>query len=119
MKNVKSITVAALIAMSSVTAFAQGYGNSPGYGPGGTHSTPRIDQRQAEQERRINEGVRRGLITPREEQRLRQEQRHIRQEERRLMRDGRMSRSDREYMDRLLDDADRHITHEMRDRNRR
>jgi hypothetical protein len=108
MKTMNAVAAAAMIAMFSLPSFAQG-----------VQSTPRIDQRQAEQERRIDRGVRMGLITPREEQRLREEQRHIRREERRAMADGHMSREERRHIDHLQDQADRHIEHEMRDRQRR
>lgn len=77
----KSMTfvAAALFATLSLPAFAE------------VSSTPRIDQRQQEQQQRIDQGVRSGDITSKEAAHLRKQQAKIRQMERQAMADGRMS----------------------------
>ncbi len=64
------------------------------------HTTPRIDQRQNTQERRIEQGVRSGSLTPRETARLERGQARIRHMERQALADGRISRRERAAIDR-------------------
>ena len=78
MKTMKNLSVA-MIAAFAFPAFAQIAG------------TPRIDERQQEQQQRIDQGVRSGDITKKEAAHLRKQQAKIRQMERRAMADGRMS----------------------------
>jgi len=85
----KLLTVAVLGALS-LPAFAQ-------------TSTPQIDQRQDRQERRIEQGVRSGELTPRETARLERGQARIREMERRALADGRISPRERAAIDREQD----------------
>ena len=78
MKFMKNLC-AAMIAAFAFPAFAQ------------IASTPRIDERQQEQQQRIDQGARSGDITKKEAAHLRKQQAKIRQMERRAMADGRMS----------------------------
>ena len=78
MKTLKNLS-AAMIAAFAFPAFAQ------------IASTQRIDQRQQEQQQRIDQGVRSGDITSKEAAHLRKQQAKIRQMERQAMADGRMS----------------------------
>jgi len=82
----KLLTVAVLGALS-LPAFAQ-------------MTTPQIDQRQDRQERRIEQGVRSGELTPRETARLERGQARIREMERRALADGHISRRERAAIDR-------------------
>ena len=82
----KLLTVAVLGALS-LPAFAQ-------------YTTPQIDQRQDRQERRIEQGVRSGELTPRETARLERGQARIRQMERQALADGHISRRERAAIDR-------------------
>ncbi len=82
----KVLTVAVLAALS-LPAFAQ-------------NTTPQIDQRQHNQERRIEQGVRSGELTPRETARLERGQARIRQMERQALADGHVSRRERASIDR-------------------
>src|SRR5580765_7539694 len=82
----KLLTVAVLTALS-LPAIAQ-------------TSTPQIDQRQDRQERRIEQGVRSGELTPREAARLERGQARIRQMERQALADGHISRRERAAIDR-------------------
>ena len=102
MKSTK-IAAIALLASLSLPAFAQ------------FSSTERIDQRQANQERRIEEGVRSGQINRREESRLRAELRDIRRMERRAAADGRVSRSERAEIEAAQDRLSQRINRERHD----
>ena len=83
----KVLTIAVLAALS-LPAFAE------------VPSTPRIDQRQDNQEHRIEQGVRTGQLTPREAARLERGQARIRQMERQALADGHISRRERAAIDR-------------------
>ena len=78
----EKVLIAAVLAALSLPAFAQ-------------NTTPQIDQRQDRQERRIEQGVRSGELTPREAARLKRGQARIRQMERQALADGHISRRER------------------------
>lgn len=78
-----------------------------------------IDRIQAEQRERIREGWRDGDLTARELSRLRAEQREIERLQRLYAADGRISASERRRLLAELDDANRNITREIRDREDR
>lgn len=79
------------------------------------HSTPRIDQRQESQERRIEQGVRSGQLNRREAARLRAELREIRRMERRAAADGRITFRERERIEYAQDRLSRQINRERHD----
>jgi len=62
-----------------------------------TH-TPVINQRERNQEHRINQGVRSGELTRNEAHHLRNDERHIRNTERRAKADGYVSRNERAHL---------------------
>ena len=102
----KLLTIAVLGALS-LPAFAQ-------------YTTPQIDQRQERQERRIEQGVRSGELTPRETARLERGQARIREMERRALADGRISPRERAAIDREQDKQNQLIArlkHNERTRN--
>jgi len=86
----KKVLIVTVLTALSLPAFAQ-------------HSTPVIDQRQAAQQHRIEQGVRSGELTPRETARLERGQARIRQMERQALADGRISRRERAAIDREQD----------------
>lgn len=75
----------------------------------------RIDDRQANQIQRIQEGVRSGKLTRAEYNRLMDQQREIARLERLLERDGRLSYSDRARLNYLLNQASVSIYWEKHD----
>ena len=79
-------------------------------------STPRIDHRQAVQQRRIDQGVASGELTRREAVRLQKEQARIQKAENRALADGRLTRKERAKIERLQDKASAHISAEKHDR---
>jgi len=86
MNAMKKILTVAVLSALSLPALAQ-------------YTTPRIDQRQDNQERRIEQGVRSGALTPREAARLERGQARIREMERQAMADGHVSRRERAAID--------------------
>ena len=83
----KKLLAVAMLSALSLPAFA-------------LNTTPQIDQRQSNQERRIEQGVRTGELTPRETARLERGQARIRQMERQALADGHVSRRERAAIDR-------------------
>lgn len=75
----------------------------------------RIDDRQARQMQRIEQGYRSGDLTRQEYNRLVYQQREIARLERLLERDGRLSYADRAYLTQLQNDASRDIRAERHD----
>ncbi|MFN8002501.1 MAG: hypothetical protein U0X75_15945 [Acidobacteriota bacterium] len=83
-------------------------------------NTPRIRNRQIEQQRRIGQGVRSGELTRREARRLEHNQREINQEKREAKSDGVVTRDERQDIRRDQNRANRQIyraKHNRRDRN--
>ena len=56
---------------------------------------PKIQQREQNQEKRIEQGVRSGQLTPREAGRLEAQQAKIQQDEARMKADGKLTRAER------------------------
>lgn len=74
-----------------------------------------IDRREAAQEQRIREGIRAGAITPHEAGRLATEQQRIQRAEARMRADGRLNYQERARLDRMQDNAGRHIYQQSHD----
>jgi hypothetical protein len=101
MNIIKAAAVVGLSALS-LSAFA-------------TTSTPRIDQRQAEQQQRIEQGVRSGQLTRREAGRLQQGQANIQRLEDRAVADGKVTPRESARIERAQDVEDRRISREKHD----
>ncbi len=91
----RHLLAAAGMALVAGSAFAQG--------------TTHEEQRSAQQEQRIHDGMANGSITPREAAFLQDQQRDIRHAERRASADGVVSRDERLHIRYLQDRADRAI----------
>ena len=108
MKTLTTLTLigaASALALSASAASAQPYRNG-----GWTH----IDQRQAQLDRRIDQGLRNGSLNRREAWRLRAEFRDIARLEARYRHDG-LSRWERADLDRRFDRLSAQIRYERRD----
>ncbi|MBL8299268.1 MAG: hypothetical protein JNN30_13095 [Rhodanobacteraceae bacterium] len=81
--------------------------------------TPAVDQRQADQRARINQGVASDELTRREAVHLRAEQAHIRQQEREAKADGVVTRRERRQLQRELDRSSAHIYEQKHDTQQR
>lgn len=106
MKNVKFVTAATPIAMFSLPALAQ------------TTSTPRIDQRQANQEKRIDQGVKSGQLNQREAARLEKGQARVQKAEDKAAADGKVTAKERAKIERMQDRQSRQIAREKHDKQR-
>src|SRR5262245_28149433 len=98
----KTVTIAILTALA-LPAFAQ------------TPSTPRIDQRQANQERRIEAGEKSGQLTPREAARLEKGQARVQKMENKAMADGKVTAKERARIEREQDKQSRRIHRQKHD----
>jgi hypothetical protein len=86
----------AALCLTAASAFAQ-------------TNTPRVDQREANQQARIAQGAASGALTPHETQRLEKEQAHINRAEDKAKSDGTVTRAERRRMHHMQDAASRDI----------
>lgn len=101
MKIIKTIAVLSLVL--PVLAFAQA-------------NTPRVDQRQANQEQRIDQGVASGSLTQREANRLDRGQQHVDNMENRAKADGVVTRGERARLHQAQEVQSRRIYTQKHDR---
>jgi uncharacterized membrane protein YebE (DUF533 family) len=78
--------------------------------------TPGIDQRQANQEKRIDQGIASGQLNQREANRLNKQQDHIDNMENKAKADGVVTKKERARIHNAQDRASRHIAREKHDR---
>jgi CRISPR/Cas system-associated endoribonuclease Cas2 len=81
-----------------------------------TKSTPRIDQRQAEQEKRIQQGVKSGQLTDKEAKRLEKDQARIQKMENKAMADGKMTKKEARRIEKAQDRESKKIYREAHDK---
>lgn len=81
-------------------------------------ATPRLDQRQANQEARIQQGVQSGALTAKEAERLEKGQEHVQKIEDKVKADGKVTARERERLHQAEDVQSRHIAREKHDRQR-
>jgi uncharacterized membrane protein YebE (DUF533 family) len=101
----KTLIVAAALLVTATTAFAEA-------------STPRAHERQVRQQHRIEQGWRRGSLTPRETMRLERGHRMLRREIARAKADGVITRAERARIQRMQNRMNRRIWMERHDRQR-
>ena len=82
-------------------------------------NTPRIDQREHRQQRRIRQGVRSGELNRREARRLERQQRVTRKEERAAKADGTVTKRERRHLRRRENRTSRHIYRQKHDSQHR
>ena len=95
--------IAAVLLITAGASFAQ----APA--PASAPATPRVDQRQAHQQQRIDQGVASGQLAPREAAGLQREQRHIAVQEARAKSDGVVTPRERRQLHQSQNQANRHI----------
>jgi opacity protein-like surface antigen len=103
MKSILIIGAAATVLTGSL-AFAQ------------STETPVVDQRQANQERRIDQGVASGQLTEREANRLNRQQERINKMEDKAKSDGVVTAKERARLNAAQNRASRNIAREKHDR---
>ena len=105
MNSVRFLT-AAVVAALALPAFAQ------------TTSTRRIDQRQANQQQRIDQGVKSGQLTPKEAERLQKGQARVQKMEDKAAADGKVTAKERARIEKAQDRESRRIERERHDKQR-
>lgn len=81
-----------------------------------TSSTARIDQRQANQEKRIEQGVKSGELTGKEAARLEKGQARIQTMENKAVADGKVTKKERAKIEKAQDKQSRRIAKEKHDK---
>lgn len=104
-----------ILALAAAGAHAQSA--NMGSAPNPT-ATPRVDQREANQERRIQQGVNSGQLTQREAQRLENQQGRIERAEDKAKADGKVTAKERAHLGNMQDRASHDIGREKHDRQR-
>ncbi|WP_412481037.1 hypothetical protein [Azonexus sp. IMCC34839] len=100
-KHLQAIAVVSLLLPAAV--FAQA-------------NTPRVDQRQANQEQRIDQGVASGALTQREANRMERGQQHVENMENRAKADGVVTRRERARLHQAQEVESRRIYAQKHDR---
>jgi hypothetical protein len=105
--NVKYVLAGVIVAALSAPAFAQSTD---------TKSTPRIDQRQANQEKRIEKGEKSGQLNQKEAARLEKGQAHVQKVEGKAVADGTMTKKERAHIEHAQDVQSKKIYREKHDK---
>ena len=113
MSNLKTSLIASALAIASVGALAQTV--APPASTPATLATPRVDQREANQQARIAQGAASGQLTPKETNRLEKEQAVVNRAEANAKADGTVTRHERKRLHRLQDGASKDIHHQKHD----
>ncbi len=97
---------AATLALAAAGAFAQASGPA---------ATPRVDQRQANQEKRIDKGIASGELNKRETRRLEKEQAVVDKAEDKAKADGKVTKAERRRLHKMQDRSSRDIYRQKHD----
>jgi len=81
-----------------------------------TTSTPRIDQRQVNQDARIDQGAQTGALTQKEAARLDQGQQHVQNMENKAMADGNVTNKEKARIEHAQDTQSKRIYRQKHDR---
>jgi hypothetical protein len=104
------LVAAAVLTLAGAAVSAQPAASAPGA------NTPRIDQRQANQEQRIDKGLATGALTPREARRLERQQAHVGKAEDQAKADGSVTVKERKRLTRMQNHASRDIYRQKHDK---
>ena len=100
MLNLKTLSVAATLAIASLGAYAQA-ATAP--------ATPRVDQREVNQDARIQQGVASGQLNAKETYRLEKEQAVINKAENKAKADGKVTKAERRKLQHMQNRASKDI----------
>lgn len=103
MSNFKTLALGASLALFSIGSFAQ------------ATSTPRVDAREAKQEKRIDAGVSSGKLTQTEANRLEKQQAHVADVEAKAKADGTVTAAERRHMTRAQNRSSANIHQQKHD----
>ena len=111
MKQTITIMLIGLIGLSCAAVTAEAFSdargsaaNTPNGGYGSTNTTT-IDKRQVQQEKRIQQGLKSGQLTPEEAAKLEKQQQHIRKAEQAARSDGTITDQERRKLHKMQDNA--------------
>jgi hypothetical protein len=107
MTSIKNFAMAAVLLASSVGAFAQA-ASAPA-------ATPGIDKRQANQEKRIDQGIASGELNKREARRLERQQNAIDRAENRAKADGTVTKAERARLHQAQNETSKRIHRQKHD----
>ena len=107
MSKLKSLALGTTLALASIGAFAQA-ASAPA-------ATPRIDQRQANQEKRVDQGIASGELNKRETRRLEKEQVAVNRAEDKAKADGTVTKKERTRLHKMQNHASRDIYRQKHD----
>ena len=113
MKSMKLTLAALVLGALALPVLAQ---TTPPRDPA---ATPGIDQRQANQERRIQQGVKSGQLTDREAARLEKRQAKIEADKQAAKADGKVTPQERKQLQREQNQASRGIARQKHDAQRK
>jgi hypothetical protein len=105
--NLFNKTLAVLAFAVPLTAFSQ---TAP------APSTPRVDQRQVNQEQRIQQGVQSGSLTQKEAGKLEKGQDHVQKVEDKAKADGKVTPKERERLQQAQNNQSKKIEHQKHDK---
>lgn len=106
MLNIKTLTVATTLTIASLGAFAQA-ASAP--------TMPRVDQREVNQDKRIQQGVASGQLNAKETYRLEKEQAVINKAEANAKADGKVTKQERRKLHHMQDRASKDIHNQKHD----
>ena len=104
-----------LIAALALTVGASAFAQAPA-APKDPLATPKIDQRQANQEKRIDQGIASGALTSREATQLNKREAKIQSDKLAARADGKVTRAERRKLKREQNRASRAIYRQKHDR---
>ena len=105
----KSFGIAVIALALAAPAFA--YAQDPS-------STPRIDQRQANQQKRIQKGVQSGELNEKETARLQKGQQRVQNMENKALEDGKVTKKERRRIEHAQDNQSKKIYREKHDKQK-
>ena len=100
MLNLKTILIGTTLTVASIGAFAQA---------AAAPATPRVDQREANQEKRIQQGVASGQLTAKETHKLDKQQARVEVAEANAKADGKVTKGERKHLHRMQNRASNDI----------
>ena len=106
MLNLKTALIGATLTVAAIGAFAQA-ASAP--------ATPRVDRREANQEKRINKGVASGQLTAKETHRLDKQQARIEVAQANAKADGKVTKGERKHLAKMQNRASKNIHDQKHD----
>ena len=106
MLNLKAVLIGTTLTIASTVAFAQA---------AAAPATPRVDQREANQEKRIQKGVASGQLNAKETHRLDKQQARVEVAEANAKADGKVTKGERKHLHRMQERSSKNIYKQKHD----